>query len=380
MGRYLSNEERFALATKFKKIELGTMFVREYSLKFTRLVRLIPRIMSACAAAAMSLTGTLFPWLGSWNNKRIRRVRRNYKGKKQGQGNNNQSRFSQCNTQHSSGWKDHICHYCCTRVHINRDCMKWFHEMANSSGQRNNSSAPVAAKNPPPGNPNKTPNARGNGTGSNLSYVSPYFSLDFGVEPELLLESFYVDTLAGVPVIASTVYRNCAVVIKNRQTIADLFKLEMVDFDVIIGMDWLSESYENVDCRHKFVRFKFHNELLIVWKGEIAKPRGMFISYLKAHKMISKGCIYHLVVINDTQPVVPEFEFVPIVNEFPGVFPEDLPGIPPDRVIDFGIDIIFDTQSISVPPYRMAPAELRELNDQLKDLLDKGFIRLSTSP
>ena len=62
------------------------------------------------------------------------------------------------------------------------------------------------------------------------------------------------------------------------------------------------------------------------------------------------------------------------------MFPEDLPGIPPEREIEFGIDLLPDTQPISIPPYRMAPAELKELKEQLKDFLDKGFIRPSISP
>ena len=62
------------------------------------------------------------------------------------------------------------------------------------------------------------------------------------------------------------------------------------------------------------------------------------------------------------------------------VFPEKLPGLPPDREIEFCIDVVPGTDSISMPPYRMAPTELKELNDQLKELLDKGFIRPSTSP
>ncbi|WMV46525.1 hypothetical protein MTR67_039910 [Solanum verrucosum] len=70
---------------------------------------------------------------------------------------------------------------------------------------------------------------------------------------------------------------------------------------------------------------------------------------------------------------------VPVVSEFPEVFPNDLPRVPPEREIDFGIDIIPDTQTISIVPYRMAPAELKELKEQLKDLLDKGFIRPSVS-
>ena len=70
----------------------------------------------------------------------------------------------------------------------------------------------------------------------------------------------------------------------------------------------------------------------------------------------------------------------PVVNEFPDVFPEDLPGLPPEREVEFGIDVIPDTQPISIPSYRMAPPELRDLKEQLKDLLEKRFIRPSMSP
>ena len=68
------------------------------------------------------------------------------------------------------------------------------------------------------------------------------------------------------------------------------------------------------------------------------------------------------------------------MNEFLDVFSEDLPGIPPERKIEFGIDLLPDIQPISIPPYCMAPAELKELKEQLKDLLEKGFIRPSISP
>ena len=96
--------------------------------------------------------------------------------------------------------------------------------------------------------------------------------------------------------------------------------------------------------------------------------------------MIAKGCIYHLVQVRDENSETPSIESVSVVNEFLDVFPEDLPGIPPEREIEFGIDLLPDTQPISIPPYRMAPAELKELKEQLKDLLEKGFIRPSISP
>ena len=73
-------------------------------------------------------------------------------------------------------------------------------------------------------------------------------------------------------------------------------------------------------------------------------------------------------------------ESIPVVSEFSEVFPTDLPGLPPDRDIDFCIDVEPGTRPISIPPYRMAPAELKELKEQLQDLLSKGFIRPSVSP
>ena len=71
---------------------------------------------------------------------------------------------------------------------------------------------------------------------------------------------------------------------------------------------------------------------------------------------------------------------MPVVNEFLNVFPEDFPGVPPLRVIDFGIDLEVDTEPISIPPYRMALGELKDLKMQLKDLTDKSFIKPSISP
>ncbi|KAH0658090.1 hypothetical protein KY289_026838 [Solanum tuberosum] len=96
--------------------------------------------------------------------------------------------------------------------------------------------------------------------------------------------------------------------------------------------------------------------------------------------MITKGSINHLVHAHDIDTEPPTLPSIPIVNEFLDVFPDELPGIPPEREIDFAIDMLPSTQPISIPPYRMASAELKELKDYLKDLMDKGFIRPSASP
>ncbi|XP_070034374.1 uncharacterized protein [Nicotiana tomentosiformis] len=147
-----------------------------------------------------------------------------------------------------------------------------------------------------------------------------------------------------------------------------------------MDMDWLESCYAIVGFRTKIVSFEFPGEPVLEWKGDVVAPRGRFISYLKARKMISKRYIYHLVRVRDEDAKIPILQSVPIVNEFPEVFSEDLPEVPYDREIDFGIDLLLDTKSISIPPYRMTPTELKELKVQLKNLLDKGFIRPSVSP
>ena len=71
---------------------------------------------------------------------------------------------------------------------------------------------------------------------------------------------------------------------------------------------------------------------------------------------------------------------IPVVREFPDVFLNDIAGLPPDREVKFTIDLIPGTEPISIPPYRMATVELRELKANLEEMLSKGFIQLSISP
>ncbi|XP_049351862.1 uncharacterized protein LOC125816315 [Solanum verrucosum] len=216
--------------------------------------------------------------------------------------------------------------------------------------------------------------------GSTLSYVTPLIAAKFKRTPELLVKPIEVSTPIGESIIVRRVYRKCIVTVCGRNTLADHVELEMVDFDVIIGMDWLASCYATIECRTKMVHFHFPKEAVLEWKGNIGAPRGKFISYFKAKKMMSKGYICHTVRVRNIDADPPTLQSVPVVNEFTEVFPEDLPGLPPEREVEFGIDIIPDTQPISIPPYRMAPAKLRELNEQLNDLLEKGFIRPSMSP
>ena len=104
------------------------------------------------------------------------------------------------------------------------------------------------------------------------------------------------------------------------------------------------------------------------------------ISAIKASKLVQKGYSTYLAYVIDTLKGEPKLEDVLIVSEFPDVFPDDLPRLPPDRELEFPIELFSGTAPISIPPYRMAPVELKELKVQLQELVDKGFIRPSISP
>ncbi|XP_070012123.1 uncharacterized protein [Nicotiana sylvestris] len=145
-------------------------------------------------------------------------------------------------------------------------------------------------------------------------------------------------------------------------------------------MDWLYSCYAIVDCHAKIVKFEIPNEPSFILRGSQVPETCKIVSFMKAQRLLKKGCLGLLAIINDTRNETVSIENLPIVREFSDVFPEDLPGLPPAREIDFSIDLLPDTQPISIPPYRRAPVELRELKQQLQDLLDKGFIRPSVSP
>jgi len=104
------------------------------------------------------------------------------------------------------------------------------------------------------------------------------------------------------------------------------------------------------------------------------------ISALKATKLLGHGCQGFLTTIVNKDGMETKIENIAVIREYPDVFPEELPGLPPYREVEFSIDLLPGTSSISKAPYRMAPAEMKELKDQLQELLSLGFIRPCVSP
>ena len=101
---------------------------------------------------------------------------------------------------------------------------------------------------------------------------------------------------------------------------------------------------------------------------------------VQAKKLLRQGGQAYLAHVIDIKKQTPKIEEISVVNEYKVVFPDELPGLPPDMEIEFTIDLVPGTAPLSKAPYRMPPAEMKELATKLQDLLEKGVIRPSVSP
>ncbi|GKF06829.1 hypothetical protein Tco_0037497, partial [Tanacetum coccineum] len=97
-------------------------------------------------------------------------------------------------------------------------------------------------------------------------------------------------------------------------------------------------------------------------------------SCIKAQKYIKKGCELFLAQVTEQESKEKRLENVTVIRYFPEVFPEDLPGLPPPRQVEFRIDLIPGAAPVARAPYRLAPSEMKELSNQLQELMEKGFI------
>ncbi|KAL4027100.1 hypothetical protein IC575_015560 [Cucumis melo] len=167
-------------------------------------------------------------------------------------------------------------------------------------------------------------------SGSSHSFISSAFVSYARLEVEPLHHVLSVSTPSGECMLSKEKVKSCQIELAGHVIEVTLIVLDMLDFDVILGMDWLAANHASIDCSRK--------------------ERRMY-------------------------PCRPNQS-----EDYPDVFPEELPGLPPHREVEFAIELEPGTVPISRAPYRMAPAELKELKVQLQELLDKGFIRPSVSP
>ncbi|GJR06478.1 putative reverse transcriptase domain-containing protein [Tanacetum coccineum] len=177
-------------------------------------------------------------------------------------------------------------------------------------------------------------------TGADRSFISTAFSSLIDIVPTPLDNSYDVDLADG----------------------------KIVGIDTIIGVPCGNETFT-------FCGNESSNE---------RESRLAVISYSKAQEYMAKGCQVFLAQISakkeEDKSKGKQIKDVPIVRDFPKVFPEDLPGLPPARPVEFHIDLIPGAAPVARAPYRLAPSEMKELSEQLQELSDKGFIRPSSSP
>ncbi|TYK29096.1 DNA/RNA polymerases superfamily protein [Cucumis melo var. makuwa] len=184
-----------------------------------------------------------------------------------------------------------------------------------------------------------------------------------GVITEPLSERLAIYTLVGDVLLVNEVLRNCEILVEGISLLVDLLPLEFQRLDVILGMDFLFAHYASMDFHRKEVVFRKPGFTEVVFRGMRKVVSRSLVSVLKAEKLLRKGCTAFLVV-----------------KEFLDVFSDDLSSLPPDREIEFAIELLPRTTPISQAPYRMAPSELKELKMQLQGLVNKRYIRPSVSP
>ena len=197
---------------------------------------------------------------------------------------------------------------------------------------------------------------------------------------ELLAYDLLVTSPLGHSVKVNRVYNNYPLLVHDREFLVDLIALPFHDFDLILGMDWLSKHLAIVDCDKKIVLLKCSDLSEVTVHGIRSESIPKVISAMEARHFLRNGYEAFLALILDSKREQVNFKNIPVIREFPNVFPEELQGVPPEKEVDLSIKVVHGTTPILRAPYCMAPIELKELKTQLHELLDKGFIRPSVSP
>ena len=175
--------------------------------------------------------------------------------------------------------------------------------------------------------------------------------------------TFYVATHVGDSIFVNQVYKACFISLNGDETLVDLNVLDMVVFHVILGIDWLASCHVTIDCHSKTIKFGFFEKPIFQLQGDHSIAPYNWISSLGARHLLRKGCMGYLAMVRDMSMPARDINNILIVNEFPSVFLDEFPSLPPNREIEFCIVVVLDTQPISMSPYHMAPTELKELKD-----------------
>ncbi|GKB41614.1 putative reverse transcriptase domain-containing protein [Tanacetum coccineum] len=174
---------------------------------------------------------------------------------------------------------------------------------------------------------------------SDMSFVNTSFSHMIDIQPIKLNTSYEVELADGKISSTNTILRGCVMNLVDHLFEIDLMPIELGSFDVIVGMDWLVRNDAVIVCGKKEVYVPYKNKMLVV-KGDRGASQLKVISCIKARKYIKRGCHLFLAQVTEKELTGKRVEDVPVICDFPEVFPDDLPGLPPHRQVEFKIDLV----------------------------------------
>ena len=145
---------------------------------------------------------------------------------------------------------------------------------------------------------------------------------------------------AGDSLVSYRVAIDSRVLIGGQEFPVDLVALYMRDFDVVLGMDWLSLYRATLDCYNKEVKLHRPGELEVKFRGIRRELSSSMISSMAVQRMMRKGCQGFLAYVVETGKEGTLVDEIPVVREFPDVLPDDIAGLPPEREVEFTIDLI----------------------------------------
>jgi hypothetical protein len=195
-------------------------------------------------------------------------------------------------------------------------------------------------------------------SGASHTFISKKFVEKYCIPYIESREGFIIHSPGG-QIFTKEVAFHVPVTLAEQDFPTNMVVLKGQDIDVILGMNWLAQHKAILNTDLRTIRLSYGQEEVLL-SIPVAIPAKPF------------GRVY--------EAIIPEIQDIPVVCEFPDVFPKDLPGLPPERDVEFVIELKPGTAPISRRLYQMPPNELAELKTQLQDLLEKGFIRPSSSP
>ncbi|XP_076917820.1 uncharacterized protein LOC143578022 [Bidens hawaiensis] len=145
-------------------------------------------------------------------------------------------------------------------------------------------------------------------------------------------------------------------------------------------MDWLAQHRADVVCFEKYIRIPLDDDRILCIFGEKPSNGLKLMSCNQAQKYLRKKYVAFLANILEKKQEKKTIKDIPVVRDFPEVFPEDVSGLPPTREVEFCIDLVPGANPVAKAPDRLTPSEMQELASQLQELSSKGFIRPSSSP